>query len=93
MGRKKIPYGISDYKKIKKEQYVYVDKTNFIEELENLNASYPVFLRPRRFGKSLFVSTLQYYYDKKYTDEFDTLFKDTYIGNHKTVLANSYYID
>lgn len=45
MARRKIPYGISDYKKIKKEQYVYVDKTRFIEILENLNTSYPIFFK------------------------------------------------
>ena len=90
--RRKIPYGISNYKKIIKEQYIYVDKTRFIEILESLNTVYPVFLRPRRFGKSLLVSTLQYYYDKNYADEFDSLFGNTYIGAHKTPLANSYYV-
>ena len=92
MARCKIPYGLSDYQKIKQEQYVYVDKTRFIEILENLNTSYPVFLRPRRFGKTLLVSTLQYYYDKNCADKFDTLFGDTYIGTHKTALANNYYV-
>ena len=92
MMRRKIPYGISNYKKIIKEQYMYVDKTRFIEILESLNTVYPVFLRPRRFGKSLLVSTLQYYYDKNYADEFDSLFGNTYIGAHKTPLANSYYV-
>ena len=92
MAKRKIPYGISDYEKIKKEQYIYVDKTRFIETLENLNTSYPVFLRPRRFGKSLLVSTLQYYYDRNSTDIFDELFGDTYIGKHKTKSANSYYV-
>ena len=92
MRKCKIPYGISNYKKIIKEQYMYVDKTRFIEILESLNTVYPVFLRPRRFGKSLLVSTLQYYYDKNYADEFDSLFGNTYIGAHKTPLANSYYV-
>ena len=92
MMRRKIPYGISNYKNIIKEQYMYVDKTRFIEILESLNTVYPVFLRPRRFGKSLLVSTLQYYYDKNYADEFDSLFGNTYIGAHKTPLANSYYV-
>ena len=92
MTRCKIPYGISDYKLMKDENYLYVDKTRFIEELEAINTRYPVFLRPRRFGKSLLVSTLQYYYDKNYADEFDMLFSDTYIGKHKTALANHYYV-
>lgn len=92
MVRKKVPYGISDYKEIRNEKYLYVDKTEYIEYLENINTKYSVFLRPRRFGKTLFVSTLQYYYDRKYADDFDILFKDTYIGNHKTALAGSYYV-
>jgi len=92
MARRKIPYGISDYQVIQDENYLYVDKTRFIEELEYLSTKYPVFLRPRRFGKTLLVSTLQYYYDKNFADEFDTLFGDTYIGTHKTALANSYYV-
>ena len=89
---RKIPYGLSDYKKLAEENYVYVDKTRYIEVLESLNTEYPVFLRPRRFGKSLLVSTLQYYYDIKYAEEFDALFQKTYIGTHKTALANSYYV-
>ena len=92
MTRRKIPYGISNYEVIKEENYLYVDKTRFIEELEHINTKYPVFLRPRRFGKSLLISTLQYYYDKNREDKFEELFGDTYIGTHKTVLANSYYV-
>ena len=92
MARRKIPYGISNYEVIKEENYLYVDKTRFIEELEHINTKYPIFLRPRRFGKSLLVSTLQYYYDKNSADEFEALFGDTYIGSHKTALANSYYV-
>ena len=88
----KIPYGISDYHVIQNENFLYVDKTRFIEVLENLNTKYPVFLRPRRFGKTLLVSTLQNYYDKNSADEYDTLFGDTYIGTHKTALANHYYV-
>ena len=92
MEKRKIPYGVSDYQKIKTENYVYVDKTKYIEILENLNTSYPIFLRPRRFGKSLFVSTLQYYYDINSQDRFHELFGDTYIGSHKTAASNSYYV-
>ena len=92
MTRRKIPYGISKYSVIREENYLYVDKTRFIEELEHVNTKYPVFLRPRRFGKSLLVSTLQYYYDRNSADRFEELFGDTYIGTHKTSLANSYYV-
>jgi len=87
---KKIPYGISNYHKIKSENYYFVDKTKFIELLENLGAPYLFFLRPRRFGKSLFISVLEHYYDILAKDKFDTLFGDTYIGQNPTPLRNSY---
>ena len=89
---KKIPYGLADYKDIQTENYYYVDKTKFIEKLENLNERYLLFLRPRRFGKSLFISMLHYYYDSYYKNSFEILFGNTYIGKHKTKLANSYLI-
>ncbi len=88
----KIPYGFSNYKEIRTGKYLYVDKTKYIEELERLNSKYLVLLRPRRFGKSLFVSMLHYYYDRKSAVDFQQLFGDTYIGNHKTASANTYYI-
>ncbi|HBY20403.1 MAG: hypothetical protein A2Y24_06615 [Clostridiales bacterium GWE2_32_10] len=89
---KKIPYGISDYKTIVEENYIYVDKTRYIEILEESGEPYVVFLRPRRFGKSLFTSVLEYYYDVRYKDEFDELFKDTYISKKSTNKKNSYYV-
>ncbi len=90
---KKIIYGESNFRKIKiNNDYFYVDKTAFIERLENLNESFLIFLRPRRFGKSLFLSTLQYYYDEKSAHEFEALFHDTYIGKNSTPLKNSYRI-
>ena len=61
---KKIPYGLADFKRIKTENYYFVDKTKFIENLENLNESYLIFLRPRRFGKSLLIAILEAYYDR-----------------------------
>jgi len=89
---KKIIYGISNYKMAREENYLYIDKTQYIEKLENLNEKYLIFLRPRRFGKSLFLSTLQYYYDENSKDEFDELFRDTYIGKYPTPLKSSYRI-
>ena len=62
MQRKKIPYGLSDYKLIKSENYYFVDKTKYIQKLEDLNERYIMFLRPRRFGKSLFLAVLEGYY-------------------------------
>jgi len=61
---KKIPYGIANFEALKENNnYYYVDKTINIEILENLGTKYHFFLRPRRFGKSLFISTLEHYYD------------------------------
>jgi len=53
---KNIPYGVSSYEKLISENYYYVDKTKYIEILENYGSNYLLFLRPRRFGKSLFIS-------------------------------------
>jgi len=90
---KKIIYGESNFKKVKiNSDYLYIDKTNYIEKLENINESFLIFLRPRRFGKSLFLSTLQYYYDENSAHEFDAIFNDTYIGQNPTPLKSSYRI-
>ena len=89
---KKLPYGISDYERLVKNDYYYVDKTKYIEQLENLAEPYIMFLRPRKFGKTLFTSVLENYYDVKKQDEFNVLFKGTYIGKNPTKLKNSYHI-
>ena len=89
---KKLPYGISDYERLKENDYYYVDKTIYIEQLENLSEPYIMFLRPRKFGKTLFTSTLENYYDIKKKEKFDNLFRDTYIGKNPTKLKNSYHI-
>ncbi len=89
---KKIPYGISDFKRLKTENFYFVDKTHYIEKLENFPSSFMMFLRPRRFGKSLFVAILEAYYDIYFKDEFEAIFKDTYILNHKTKEASSYMV-
>ncbi|MGM9977720.1 MAG: AAA family ATPase [Clostridium sp.] len=89
---KKLPYGKSNYEELIKENYEYVDKTKYIEMLENLYDTFIFFLRPRRFGKSLFTSVLENYYDINKKNEFENLFKETYIGKNPTPLRNSYYI-
>lgn len=89
---KKLPYGISDYEKIVEENYYYVDKTSYIEKLENLAERYIMFLRPRKFGKTLFTSVLENYYDVNKKESFDKLFSETYIGKNPSKLKNSYYI-
>lgn len=89
---KKIPYGISNYKTIAQENYVYVDKTNYIEKLENYHSPFIFFLRPRRFGKSLFTSILSYYYDICEKENFESIFGQTYIGKNATPKRNSFYV-
>jgi hypothetical protein len=87
----KIPYGVSNFKAIIEDGSLYIDKTSFIELLEN-KYKYISFLRPRRFGKSLFVSTLHYYYDEQYKNIWNDLFKDTYIGKNPTKERSSYKV-
>ena len=89
---KKLPYGISNYEELIEDNYYYVDKTRYIEMLENLAEKRIMFLRPRKFGKTLFTGTLENYYDIKKKDKFEELYRDTYIGKHPTVLKNSYHI-
>ncbi|HHS93116.1 MAG TPA: hypothetical protein ENK82_07200, partial [Campylobacterales bacterium] len=90
---KKIIYGESNFKKVKiTNEYLYIDKTDYIEKLEKSNESFNIFLRPRRFGKSLFLSTLQYYYDENSASEFEAIFNETYIGKNPTPLKNSFRI-
>ena len=88
----KMPYGISNYEELITENYYYVDKTEYIEKLENLPEKRIMFLRPRKFGKTLFTSVLEYYYDKKRADKFEKLYGNTYIGKNPTKLKNSYCI-
>jgi len=88
----KIPYGISDFKKLREEDYLYIDKTSFIEKLDHLDSKYLFFIRPRRFGKSLFLSTLANYYDLNNQEEFNKLFGDLYIGKNPTELRTSYLV-
>ena len=89
---KEIPYGISDYEKLINNNCYYVDKTKYIELLEIPSNSYVMFLRPRKFGKTLFTSVLENYYDINKKGSFDKLFGETYIGKHPSKLKNSYYI-
>lgn len=88
---KKIPYGLTDYVRIVAEDYYYVDKTQYIEELEK-TAAFLFLIRPRRFGKSLFLNMLYTYYDVKYADRFDELFGNQYIGKHPTGEQGTYLV-
>ena len=89
---RKLPNGISNYEQIVKENRIYVDKTKYIEKIEDLSDHTIMFLRPRKFGKTLFTSTLECYYDINKKDKFEELFKNTYIGKNPTPNKNKYCI-
>lgn len=80
---KLLPKGISDFRRIRLENYYFVDKSMFIPRLENAG-SFLFFCRPRRFGKSLMLSMLDNYYDCKKADDFDRLFSGLWIHEHPT---------
>ncbi len=88
---KKIPYGLSDYSRIRNQNYYYIDKTSYLPLLENAG-SYLFFIRPRRFGKSLFISMMETYYDVYYKDRFDEFFKGTWIYNQPTRERGEYLV-
>ena len=88
----KMPYGINNYEKIVNNGYYYVDKTKYIEKLENLPETSIMFLRPRKFGKTLFTSVIENYYDKNKVEKFDELYGNTYIGKNPTENKNKYCI-
>ena len=88
---KLLPYGISDYAQVKREGLFMVDKTKYLERMER--AGHFLFLiRPRRFGKSMFLSMMESYYDIEAKDNFDLLFGDTYVGKHPTAERNEYQV-
>ncbi len=88
---KQIPYGISNYKDIRQKNAYYVDKTQYISQLESAG-DFLFLIRPRRFGKSSLLTMLECYYDIARADEFDTLFADTYIHAHPTPEKNAHLI-
>ena len=87
---KKILYGVSDYAEIRKSNGWFIDRTGFIRDLENTR--FAMFLRPRRFGKSLLISILQSYYDVNYKDRFEELFSGTDIGAKPTDERGRYLV-
>ncbi len=88
----RFPYGISNIEQLITQGYYFVDKTAFIEKLEERSEKFISFLRPRRIGKSLFVSILEYYYGKEYQPKFEQIFGKLYIGKNPTPLRNQYAV-
>jgi hypothetical protein len=85
-----IPYGVGNYAELVQDHSYYVDKTPYLARLERVKN--PVYLRPRRFGKSLFCSLLHYYYDRNEAGRFAELYGNTWIGQHPTGKQNQYMI-
>ncbi|MEN9613240.1 MAG: hypothetical protein RLZZ628_4054, partial [Bacteroidota bacterium] len=88
----KIPYGRAAFDALRRDQCFYIDRTNYIELLETYASVYTMFLRPRRFGKSLFISLLEHYYDVQKAGDFPLLFGDLHVGRNPTPLANQFLI-
>ena len=85
-----ILYGVADYAQIRKKNAWFVDRTAKIRDLEDI--AYAVFLRPRRFGKSLLTAILEAYYDVRYADRFDEFFAGTDIGADPTDEHGKYLV-
>ena len=88
---KRVPYGVADFAQVIEQNQYYVDKTMFIPELEK-QPSNLFFIRPRRFGKSIFLSMLYSYYDCAQSHKFQSLFGNLWIGQHPTPLQGKYQV-
>lgn len=88
---KRLPYGVSDFVSIITRNRYYVDKTTYLAQLERETDTI-IFIRPRSFGKSLFLSMMEAYYDKAMRDRFDELFGNLWIGKNPTKLKNRYEV-
>ena len=88
---KQVPYGVSNFETVARQHMYYVDKTTYLPLLER-QPNYLFFIRPRRFGKSIFISMLHAYYDCSKKDQFQNLFGNLWIGQHPTPLQGKYQI-
>ena len=86
----RIPYGWADFKAIRLENRLYVDKTRFVHALEE--ERYAFFIRPRRFGKSCWVSLLDNYYERNRADAFEAVFGGTHLGRYPTENRHRYVV-
>ena len=88
---KEVPYGVSDFRTMVEQNIYYVDKTMYIPELEK-QARYIIFIRPRRFGKSIFLGMLHAYYDKRTKSKFQQWFGNLWIGKRPTPSQGRYQV-
>lgn len=86
-----IPYGISNFQQVRRENSYYVDKTMFLERME-FAGNFLFLARPRRFGKSIFLSMMRCYYDINEVDRFDELFSGLYVHEHPTKERGKYQV-
>ena len=86
----RIPYGEADFRRIRLNRWLYVDKTRFVRTLED--ERYVFFIRPRRFGKTCWLSLLENYYDRRWAHEFDTVFAGTDLGREPTTERHRYVV-
>ena len=86
----RIPYGLANFRRIRMERRLYVDKTHFLRALERVD--HAVLIRPRRFGKTCWVSVLEHYYDRAWAHEFDAVFGGTDIGRRPTEQRHRYVV-
>jgi Predicted AAA-ATPase len=87
----RFPYGLADFYRIVTEGFLYFDRTAHIRQIEKLGDAL-LFVRPRRFGKSLWLRTLACYYDLRLADDFENLFGGLEIGREPTALHNRYFV-
>lgn len=88
---KRIPYGISDFNQLRSDNCYLVDRTRYLPLIEQM-PNYLFLIRPRRFGKSLFLSMMRTYYDILQRDNFDKYFGDLWIGTHPTEERNRFQV-
>ena len=87
---KRVPYGRVDLKSVREDGMLYIDKTMYLEKLEQNNVL--IYTRPRRFGKSMLTSMLAYYYSINEAENFEKIFKGLYVYDHPTPYKNKYYV-
>ena len=87
---KRVPYGRVDLKSVREDGMLYIDKTMYLEKLEQNNIL--IYTRPRRFGKSMLTSMLAYYYSINEKENFEKIFKGLYVYDNPTPYKNKYYV-
>ena len=87
-----IGYAQANFATLRADKNLYIDRTAYLHALENQSNRNLIFVRPRRFGKSLWLSMMYYYYGIEHKDQFETLFGDLDIGKNPTPLRNTYLV-